>query len=245
MQKLNQVLAIERNTKSKALRETTSLHRDSSKPDLFNGFSKTYEPKDSEGDTYPPENKKAQLNAKTVLKRAEKTLLGLFDITLTKDSANQQARAAIVVDGETLLEDVPATTLLFLEKQLHDVFKLISSMPVLDPAYDWNLDEASSLFKTVATKTTKTKKVTKALVLHPPTKEHPAQTAQVNEDQTVGHWLSVRQSGALRTQDREEILERIEKLQNAVKYARENANSTEAPNKQMGSKVFGYLFNKS
>ena len=37
-------------------------------------------------------------------------------------------------------------------------------------------------------------------------------------------------------------VERIEKLQKAVKYAREAANAVPAPDVRIGAKVFGYLF---
>ena len=40
---------------------------------------------------------------------------------------------------------------------------------------------------------------------------------------------------------RKELLDRVEKLQESVKYAREEANQLESPDKKVGDAVFGYL----
>ena len=39
-----------------------------------------------------------------------------------------------------------------------------------------------------------------------------------------------------------ELLERVEKLQHAVKFAREEANNTEVSDQRVGAAVFDYLF---
>jgi hypothetical protein len=39
-----------------------------------------------------------------------------------------------------------------------------------------------------------------------------------------------------------EILERVEKLQQAVKFAREEANNVEVEDQRIGGQVFDYLF---
>jgi hypothetical protein len=52
----------------------------------------------------------------------------------------------------------------------------------------------------------------------------------------------VKFSGALPAKRVSELLERVEKLQNAVKFAREEANGTQAVDRKVGDKVFGYLF---
>lgn len=240
-QKLNQVLAVERNTKSKANSELTKLHR-ASNTDLFNGFSRKYNTQEEGGETFPAEQKLVQFKAEETLKKIERTLSGLFDITATKDAANQSAVATVIVAGEELLTGVPATTLLFLEKQLHDLNTFVGKMPILDPQFTWKKDEAVNLFKADSQKTTKTKKVHKPIVLHPATKEHPAQTQLVQEDVIVGHWTKELHSGAFTEERRRSVTDRIETLQKAVKYAREAANNVKAPDVFIGEKVFGYLF---
>ena len=54
-------------------------------------------------------------------------LTRLFDVTLTKDTANCTARADVKIGDSVLLPAVPVTYLLFLEKQLTD-HKLTTEM---------------------------------------------------------------------------------------------------------------------
>jgi len=243
-QKLNQVLAVERQTKGKTHSAITRIHQATQKSQLFNGFSKVYKPNDEDGEQFPPENVRVQMSVPDSLKQARRALSELFDVTTTKDFANRAASADVVVDGDTILEGVPATTLLFLEKQLTDLHTFVAKLPTLDPSEEWAFDEAAGLWKTPASQTTKTKKVQKPLVLYPATDHHPAQTQIIAEDVIVGNWTKVSQSGAIPGTEKTAMLERIEKLQKAVKYAREEANQTEAPEQKISDNVFGYLFGK-
>lgn len=243
-QKLNQVLAIERQTKGKTHSAITRIHQATQKAQLFNGFSKVYQPNDEDGEQFPPETQRVQMNVPDSLKQARRALSELFDVTATKDFANRGASADVVVDGETILEGVPATTLLFLEKQLTDVHTFVTKLPTLDPSEEWIFDEAAGLWKTPASQTTKTKKVQKPIVLYQATDHHPAQTQLVVEDVLVGNWTKVNQSGAIPGHQKTQMLERIEKLQKAVKYAREEANQAEAPQQAISEDVFSYLFGK-
>ena len=74
------------------------------------------------------------------------------------------------------------------------------------------------------------------------TEKHPAQVEVYYEDVAVGYWTTVKFSGALPAQRVNELLERVEKLQHAVKFAREEANGTEVTDQRVGDAVFGYLF---
>ena len=240
--KLNQVLAIEKGVKSRTLSAVTKLYHEVQKPARLAGLHKTYEPLDDDGVRYPPESAKVAVRAEDVLKDAKKALRELFDVTAQKDWANCNARANIVVDGKTLVEDAPVTYLLFLEKQLNDIKNLVGKLPVLDSAEDWSYDEALGLFKTEPVKSTRTQKVHKPIVLYDATEEHPAQTQMVTVDEVVGNWTTVKQSGALPRNRKDELLERVERLTEAVKFARENANDTDAPKQELGEDVLSFLF---
>jgi tetrahydromethanopterin S-methyltransferase subunit G len=52
----------------------------------------------------------------------------------------------------------------------------------------------------------------------------------------------VKFSGALPAKRVNELLERVEKLQQAVKFAREEANNQEADEQKIGRSVLNYLF---
>ena len=240
--RLNQVIAVEKSAKGRIMGEVTRMHQQLQKPGLLSGFSKTYQKRDEEGDDYPPERQRVQVVAGELLRQAGRLLGELFDITAQKDLANTRARADVVVNGEVLLEAVPATFLLFLEKQLTDLRTFVSAIPVLDPAEDWALDPATDMWRTEPTQTTRTKKVQRPIVLYPATTEHPAQTQLISEDVVVGTWQTVKTSGALPEPRKQQLLERIETLSRAVKQARETANAVEAPEQSVGGKVFEFLF---
>ena len=172
----------------------------------------------------------------------QKTLSELFDLTLTKDTGNQQARADIVVDGNTLLKDVPATYLIFLEKQLVDLRTFIGNLPQLDPAEEWTFDAAKDCWVTQPSENVKTKKVPRAFVKAEATEKHPAQVETYHEDVPVGTWAMVKMAGAFPAARIRVLSERVDRLLKACKLARETANSVEVSDKKAGDVVLGYLF---
>lgn len=241
MPKLNQILAVEKGVKTRVYAEFTELHNATQKPALMNGFTKTYQPRDEDGETYPPESQKVQHEHQAVFERVATGLTELFDITATKDWANCTAKADVVIDGRVLVKDAPATYLLFLEKQLGDLITFVQKMAELDPASDWNIDPSTGLFKTEPTATQRTKKVQRAIVLYDATEHHPAQTQLITEDVVVGQWVTTKLSGALPAPRKKALLAKIEKLIHAVKYAREQANGLEVTDQKVGAAVLGYL----
>lgn len=243
-QRLNQVLAVERNIKSRAHSELTELHKATQKGSLFEGFTRNYSRRDDAQEELPAEKQLVQKRCDEVLKHMSRLLSEQLDVILSKDSANQRAKADVVVGGKVLAKDVPATTLIALEKQLNDVHTFVEKLPVLDPAHRWTFDEALGIWQSEPQTTTRTKKVQKALVLLAPTEKHPGQAQQITEDEVVGTWTSVKQSGAMKASDKEAILERIQKLQKAVKFAREAANTVDAPDRNMGEDLFNFILGR-
>ncbi|MFC4588199.1 DUF7873 family protein [Sphaerisporangium corydalis] len=241
MTKLNQILAVEKGVKSDVQRKVTDAYHAIQKTPLLSGISRSYQPIDDEGEQLPPESTRVQVQAEQVLREVGATLTRLFDVTATKDVANCSARGDVKVDGVVLLEAVPVTYLLFLEKQLVDLHTLISKLPTLDPSESWTLDENTDTWRTEAVKTTRTKKVPRNHVLAEATDKHPAQVQVFTEDVVVGYWTKVAFSGALPQRRVNELLGRLQKLQDAVKYAREEANGIEIVDQRIGEKVFGYL----
>jgi len=240
--KLNQIIAIEKGIKTSSFQEITEAHHLLQKTTALAGISRTYQPKDEEGEQFPPEFTRVQVTADSVIKTTAKSLTKLFDITATKDWANCEAKADIVVDGKALLTGVPSTYLLFLEKQLVDLHTFVKKLPVLDAAETWTFDAASDGYVTEPVQTVKTKKVPRNHVKAEATEKHPAQVEVYYEDVVVGHWKTLKFSGALPASRVKELLDRVDKLQEAGKYARESANQLEAPDKKVGDSLLGYLF---
>lgn len=242
MPKLNQIVAIEKGMKSTTESEITEAYHIAQKPETFNGLVRIYEPKDEMGEPLPPEQQNIIISAPDLTKLFSASLVKLFDITATKVYGNTKASADVIVDGETLLENVPVEYLLFMEKRLQDVFTYINKLPILDPAVDWHWDEAKGCFASDPTTTHRTKKVLRNHVKAEATDKHPAQVDTYTEDETVGYWKLTRFSGALPAPLRDQWKEKVRKLQAAVKFAREEANSLAVENVSTGDAVFTYLF---
>lgn len=240
--KLNQIIAVEQGVKAKARDGFTDLYHVIQKPALFTGINRSYVPKDDDGDKLPAESTKVQTTVVDLLRQAETTLTRLFDVTATKEHANAKARADVVVDGNTVLSQVPVPYLLFLEKQLVDIRTFVGKLPVLDQANTWGYDENDGVYKTVPVQTVRTKKVPRNWVKAEATDKHPAQVEIFHEDVIVGTWTKVDTSGAIPVTRRNELLDRIDKLAQAVKFAREEANQYGVTDVSAGAEVFRYLF---
>lgn len=238
---LNQILAVEKGVKATAASELAAAQQALGNSARLSGISRTYRPKEDDGETLPPESTRVQVRAKDVLTGIRSSLSRLFDVTLTKDVTNGSAKSDVVVDGTTIAKDVPATTLIFLEKQLAEFGAFVARLPVLDPAETWSYDDASDAFRTTTTETARTKKIPRNHVLSEATDKHPAQVQVYTEDVVAGYWATTKFSGALPQKDVTALAQRVAKLAEAVKVAREQANTVPVTDQRIGESVFAYL----
>lgn len=244
MPKLNQIIAITAGKKTQAQKSITEAHQNLQKSGQLEGISRNYKPKDDEGEQFPAEKKQVQLKVKDGIRTVSASLTELFDVVATQDYANCHAKASVVVDGQVIVKDVPVTTLLFLEKQLVDIHTFVEKLPTLDPAESWTYNREVDHYASDPYQTTKTKKVLKNHVKAEATKEHPAQVETYSEDVVVGHWTTVKFNGSLPAKEKNELLDRVRKLQEAVKLAREEANGMEVELRKIGGSVLQYVFGK-
>lgn len=241
MSKLNQVIAIEQSVKSKGNTQKSELYKTAQKPALFSGFVKKYHPKTDDSEKFPDEKQKVQFTARGLLDEVGGVLRGMFNIEAAKDFANCLAKADIIVDGQVLVAAAPATFLLYLSKELTDLDTFVEKLPTLSEDEEWTLDAQAGLCKTAPTETIRTKKVQKPIVLYPHSAEHPAQTQLITEDEVVGTWQQIKMSGAFSPSEKKALLARIQKLADAVKTAREQANMIDAAEQTAGSVLIGWL----
>lgn len=239
--KLNQVIALAKGAKSNGESALTRAYHQIQKTALLAGISKTYRPREDEGETLPPEGVKLQVRIEEVLDEVIPSQVRLLDLVATMDAGNQIAKADIVVDGEIVLAAVPVTTLLTLEKRLVEYVAFVGKLPVLDPAETWVYSDNSAAYETVPSAKTRTKKVPRNHVKAPATDKHPAQVEVWHEDIIVGDWTTVQFSGAIPVTRQRELLAKAAKLQAAVKIAREQANMTEVPDVKIGETLFTAL----
>jgi len=242
MAKLNQVIAVEKRVKSEANAVLTKAYHESAKAPLLAGVSRTYQPKDDDGDVFPPESTKVQLRVDALLEQVGEALTGFYDLTLTKDVGNTVAKATVNVGDVVIAEGVPVTYLLFLEKQLLDLSTFIAKLPVLDPADTWAYNIEADAYATPAVKTVKTKKIPRNHELAPATDRHPAQVQVFTEDVVIGYWSTVKFSGAIPLQQLNGLKEKVGLLLDAVKRAREEANTVTVTEQKIGERIFDYLY---
>lgn len=242
MAKLNQIVAVVSGKKTRMEKDFGELNKIVQKRELFDGMSRTYVPKDDGGEELPPERKLPQKSVADVVVDLKKLLASIMDAVATQEYGNTHAKADVSVDGTVVLSGVPVTALLYLEKQLTDLGTFVGNFPVWDLSESWEKNEGSGYYQTEPTKTVRKERVQKPIVLQPPTVEHPAQTQMITEEVTTGHWLMVKFSTAISPVQKKAILERITKLQDAVKVAREEANSVDVKDVNIAAPVLKFVF---
>lgn len=242
MTKLCQILALEKGTKNKTEREVADLHRKATSVQALNGFEKRYEPLNEDGYVFPGESLLVQENWQDAIAQVGDLLSRLIDVTYAKDHTNTKILVDVVVDGETIIDQIPGHHLLFLDKILQDVRTFVMKIPNLDPATEWHWNTEQGLYASEPLKTMRSVKVEEPLVLYPATDRHPAQTQLISKDVPVGTWTTIKYSGAIPPEKKQELIERVDKLQDAVKMALAAGNQEEVTAAKIGQDVFSYLF---
>jgi len=243
MPRLHQILPVLKSAQDTTSRALDEARRGLANGNALSGFSKTYRPKDEEGDRLPSESKRVQYTAPEILTLVGASLARLFDIVAVKEFANTQAKADVVVNGTTLVHDAPVSYLLFLEKQVGEMLALVSTLPTLDPAMSWSRDETTAgQWKTEPVETVRTRKITDFVIAAPATDKHPAQVREVSRDDLAGYWELVNFSGALPASQVQAMQGRLYALREAVLHAREQANSVEAAPQDPGAAVMAFVF---
>lgn len=169
-----------------------------------------------------------------------------YDVLLQLEEANSRAKADLVVDGQLIAKDLPATFLLGMENRLKALRDVLFAIPTIEPSITWSDDEVSGVgvYRSAPLVSFKTEKVLKSKVLYEATKEHPAQIEKWTEDTAVAKIETVHKSGMLSPLDKSAMLGRMDKMITAVKLARQKANSVEVNNIHVSQDLFKYILGK-
>ncbi len=241
--KLNQVIALESGAKANHTETITQAYHLLQKAPLMAGISRVYTPiSDEDSEKLPPESTLVQTKVPSVIDGVAGTLSRFLDICATRDWGNATAKADIVVNGKVLVKDAPTPFLLFLEKKLVDLHTFVKKLPTLDPAERWEWDTNTGTYATNPTETMRNKKTIRNHVKAEATDKHPAQVEVYHEDVPVGRWRTIKFSGAIPPTAVQEMVARVEALQDAVKIARENANGTEVDDIKVGQALSEFIF---
>lgn len=172
-----------------------------------------------------------------------------IDVQLTKENSNTSplARADVIVNGVTILSDVPATALLALEKRLNVLRQLYTTIPTLNPALPWEPDTNAAHVGVMRTKypqeSLKTEKVMKVLTLAPATDKHPAQVEKYSMDENVAKVSTEYTSGLVSPATKAAWLKRITQLSTAVKEARQRANMADVIPLELAEDIRAFIHN--
>lgn len=248
--KLCEAIAVLKGIKSQTYAQMTELDKLCQKELLFKGLSKTYEPLDADDPDRPDgETSLVQQSAEEIAGSIRDALTRYFDANAAVEVGNTHAKADVVVEGETILKDVPVTYLLFLEKQLNDLHTAVGRMPVLSPEFAWHHDAGRNCFSSDEVKKVRTKKTPRVVMTA--TSKTTAKDGSVTEQQQgqvlqedlpVGYWHTTYFSAALEPARRKQLLARINKLRDAVKQARERANGDKIEQPKFGDPLLGWIF---
>lgn len=240
--KLNQLIALQKPAKAAGESALTKAYQNLQRGPALAGVRKTYESRMADGQELPDEGTKLQLRVPEILASVVAPIVRKLDLTASVDAGNQVAKASVVLDdGTVLLENVAVTTLLTIEKQLANFAEVLAKVPTLDASENWHWDTIESAYRSDDKVKARSEKVPTTHVKAEATDKHPAQTDILYLDKVVGDWTTVLYSGALHPKTLKELMDKLTRLQSAVKVAREQANMTVTPDVHVGQALMDYL----
>ena len=242
MVKLHQLVAVLNGKQTKTLAEISEIHKVCQKPAMFAGQSRTYEPLDADGEQLPEEIQLPQEQAAKVIQRASMIWTDWLNLTLSVDSGSAKASSTVEVDGKPLLQDVPVMHLIFLEQQLNSVRKFVEMLPVLDANYQFEKDDARGFYATKPVRQNRNIKTKQRVQLAPATDKHPEQAQLIDVDKWVGVYTTTKFGSGVRASEKRVWLDRVDRLIDAVKTAREAANTIEVEQRKEAGVLFEYIF---
>ncbi|MEQ1502337.1 MAG: hypothetical protein ABMB14_08900 [Myxococcota bacterium] len=250
--KLYELLAVEQEKKANAERmRGQTLESFRSGQSQFTGMRRTFKPfavDEAKGEQAGERLEAETQLVKTVAEELEKTLAAhadSFDVNLQIDEGNTRARADLVVGGEVIAQQLPATFLLQLEKRLREIRVVVKEVPTFDPVRVWHPDPSADkpqVLRADPVVTVRKQRTRKYNVMVEATKEHPAQIDVVEVDDPVGEIRSYDWTGMVSPGKKAALLQTVDELIEAVKTARARANAVEIdPAQKVGAKLVRHL----
>lgn len=241
---LNKIIAVVKGKKARAATAETRLHQRNQIEQLkLVGMSKTFKPlNEDSGYFFPEERREVQTLLSQQIGNVLSEMADFWDCVATQETGNTAATADVTVDGTVIYKDAPVSVLLFLEKQLGDLRTLVQGLSTLPMDRSWKWDPNKNCYVSEPEVTIKTQKVQKPIVLYDATDKHPAQTQMVTEDERIGTWTTIHFNGSIPVQAKQNVVRRIDVLREAVKMAREEANSSKVDQIKIGEELLDFVF---
>lgn len=243
--KLHELLAVESSLETQAQKVRKDLENTfEKKRHLFEKKQLLFTPSAEGAQQSVEQQQDIQTTVEKEIKWIRPHISKSLDSSYQVAEANMLARADIVLEDDTVIaKDVPATSLLELQKRLAEIMELAKSIPTLDPAKGFSMDEQSKLYKAREIKKPRTTKQPKVIIKYEATKEHPAQTELYSADVVLGMIEEQEWSGLMTPADKADLLDRVEKLTRAVRSARSRANEQAVDtSKKISAPLLNYIF---
>ena len=245
MSQLHELLAVEgdlRNKSTLILQETVKTF--TTKQDHFDGLDKNYVPDREDGEKIPPESKKIATTVADKMHYTEDSLVEAMNAQLSKEETNASGKAIAELELDNVkFGTFSATSLLALEQFFNKVREAWRTIPTLDPTRTWNKNpqrDPNTYFSDKETKYRVVKELTR-FEKAPATDKHPAQVDIVQIERQVGHYETEYSSGRLTPKQKADLLNRLDRLIDAVKKARAKANQAEVTHITSSKKFFDFL----
>lgn len=241
-----EVVAMVQDRKKRCESALTEAYKMAQRSGVCTGLVKSYTPTREDEPPQAPEHKAPQATVAGLVEKVREAIPSAWDTVLTQDVGNTKASAAISVDGRAgvaglSLPELPATYLIYLEKQVKDLLTFIESLPTLEPGHAWTPDQGGT-YRASPQQQARTRKIPRTLVKYEATKEHPAQTEVYAEDVQVGVWDTTQISGAMPENDKRAMVKRTTALLEAIRVAREQANSCIVEQQSVADSVLDFIF---
>jgi hypothetical protein len=156
------------------------------------------------------------------------------DAIAQKEHANTKARADVLINGEAILKDVPATTLLSLEARLNDLRAVLVAVPTRDMAKVWHASEFDWVWQTTPERRVLTHKAEKSEVVIQPTEHQPGQFRTFIQPVNVAEKSITHLTSMPTPDERQRMIDRLDELARACKVARQKANEEETEARDVG-----------
>ncbi|KKN32799.1 hypothetical protein LCGC14_0810290 [marine sediment metagenome] len=244
MSELHSVIAVLPSLKGTANQALTSVRATfKNRQHQFGGHTKTYRPLDNDGQAEQPEESPMTMTVGEELAHFKEQFTPFLDASYQVDLTNTKAKADVIVDGLEL-KDVPATFLLQLEKHIGSMRQSLGEVPVLDQKFAWTPEDylGKGVYKSKEEITYKSKKQTQSKILFEGNEHHPPEIDKWQEDVRIGTWTTQRFSGMITVQQKIALFRKLDKLQQALKRARSQANKEKHSTGTVAEQIFKYLF---
>ena len=243
---LHQLLAVIPTLKSQAekiMAETAKTF--AGKAHLFEGMTKAYKARAEADVMTEKELSESKPLSETVggkLAHLAEHVTPFIDAEYQRDLSNLHSTATVSF-GDMKIENVPATFLLQLKKELASLRAIYDQIPTLDPKREWKLapDQGKGVWIAPPEFTTKTKKDKIHKVVVPATEQHPAQVDSWTEDVPIGSFETRIRSGLITPEQKYRLMKRIDEVIAEVTRALAEANQVEHLTHKIAGKVLDYI----